>query len=59
MTPKRHKTRLLKILEQLKNEACSLLEDKHLKYPYKSLEEVELDIDHLVQDIEKTGLSKD
>ena len=56
MTPKRHKTRLLKALEKLKNEVCSLIEDEHLQYPYKSLLEVEHDIDNLVQEIERTGL---
>lgn len=58
MKPERHKTRLLKILENLKNEVCSLLEDGHLQYPYKSLPEVEHDIDNLAQEIERTGLIK-
>ena len=58
MTPKRHKTRLLKLLVKLKNESCSLIEDGHLQYPYKSLPEVEHDIDNLVQEIERTGLTK-
>ena len=56
MSPKRHKTRLLKQLENLKNEVCSLLEDGHLQYPYKSLPEVERDIDNLTEEIERTGL---
>ena len=56
MSPKRHKNRLLKTLMQLKTEVCSLLEDKHLRYPYKQLPEVEHDIDNLVQEIERTGL---
>ena len=56
MTPKRHKTRLLKVLEKLKNEVCSLIEDEHLQYPYKSLPEVEHDIDNLTKEIERTGL---
>ena len=58
MSPKRHKTRLLKLLEKLKTEVCSLLEDEHLLYPYKRLPEVEHDIDNLVQEIERTGLSE-
>ena len=58
MSPKRHKTRLLKLLERLKNEVCSLIEDEHLLYPYKQLDEVEHDIDNLVREIERTGLSK-
>ena len=58
MSPKRHKTRLLKLLTKLKNEVCSLLEDKHLQYPYKSLPEVEHDIDNLCQEIERTELAK-
>jgi len=56
MKPKRHKTKLLKLLESLKNEVCSLLEDGHLQYPYKQLPEVEHDIDNLVQEIDRTGL---
>ena len=58
MSPKRHKNRLLKVLTQLKNEVCSLLKDEHLQYPYKSLEEIEHDIDNLTQEIERTGLAK-
>jgi len=58
MSPKRHKTRLLKVLEQLKAEVCKLLEDEHLKFPYKSLEEVERDIDNLTYEIERTELLK-
>lgn len=42
----------------LREEVCKLLEDKHLKYPYKNLNEVEIDIHKLTQDIEKTELSK-
>ena len=58
MSPKRHKSRLLKVLTQLKTEVCSLLEDQHLQYPYKSLEEIERDIDNLTQEIERTELAK-
>ena len=58
MTPKRHKIRLLKILTQLKNEVCSLLKDEHLQYPYKSLEEIEHDIENLTREIERVGLIK-
>lgn len=58
MKPKRHKARLMKLLESLKSEACSLLKDGHLKYPYKSLSEVERDIDNLCQEIERTELAK-
>ena len=58
MSPKRHKTRLLKVLEQLKTEVCKLLEDEHLLYPYKQLTEVERDIENLIQEIERTGLAK-
>ena len=58
MTPKRHKTRLSKLLEKLKNEVCGLFKDGHLEYPYKSLPEIERDIDNLTQEIERTGLTK-
>jgi len=58
MTPKRHKNRLLGLLTKLKDEVCSLIEDEHLEYPYKSLPEIERDIDHLCQEIERTELAK-
>ena len=58
MSPKRHKARLLKLLENLKNEVCSLLEDGHLQYPYKQKDEVKQDIENLVQEIERTGLAE-
>lgn len=58
MTPARHKTRLLKTLTLLKNEVCNLLEDQHLQYPYKSLEEIERDIENLLREIERTGLAE-
>ena len=43
---------------KLKNEVCSLIEDEHLLYPYKSLPEIEHDIDNLVEEIQRTGLVK-
>ena len=58
MSPKRHKNRLLKAITVVKTEVCSLLEDEHLLYPYKRLEEVERDIDNFTFEIERTGLSK-
>ncbi len=58
MTPKKHKAKLMKLLERLKAEVCSLLEHEHLQYPYKSLTEVERDIDNLCQEIERTGLAE-
>lgn len=58
MTPKRHKNRLLRLIKLLRKEVGRLLEHKHIKYPYKNLSEVELDIDKLTQGIEKTELSK-
>lgn len=58
MTPKRHKKRLLRALTRLKREVRNLLRDKHLQYPYKSREEVERDIKHLCEEIERTELAK-
>lgn len=45
-------------MTQLREEVSKLMEHKHLKYPYKNLPEVEIDIHKLTQDIEKTELSK-
>ena len=58
MSPYRHKQKLLKLMTRLRDEVCNLLEDKHLLYPYKSLPEIEHDIDNLVEEIERTGLVK-
>jgi hypothetical protein len=58
MSPYRHKQKLLKIMIRLREEVCKLLEDGHLLYPYKSLPEVEHDIDSLTEEIERTGLAK-
>ena len=58
MKPAKHKAKLMKLLTKLKNEACSLIKDEHLQYPYKSLPEVERDIDSLCQEIERTELAK-
>ena len=58
MKAQRHKKRLLKILTQIRAEVCSLLEDGHLQYPYKCLEEVERDIENLSHEIERTELAK-
>lgn len=57
--PEKHKTRLLKLITKLREDVCSLLNDGHLEYPYKSLPEIERDIDCLVQEIERTELSKE
>jgi len=58
MTPRRHKNRLLKLTTKLREEVCKLMENGHIHFPYKDLKEVELDIHHLAQDIEKIELSK-
>jgi len=58
MTPKRHKNRLLKLMTKLREEVCVLVEHKHIKYPYKNLHEVELDIHDLTKEIERTELVK-
>ena len=58
MSPKRHKTRLLKLMTELREEVSRLQEEKHIKYPYKNLHEVELDIHDLTKEIERTELSK-
>jgi len=45
-------------MTKLRAEVCSLMEHKHLKYPYKNLKELEIDIHHLTQEIEQTELAK-
>jgi len=58
MTPQRHVNRLLKLMTMLREEVSKLVEEGHIKYPYKSLHEVELDIHDLTQEIERVELAK-
>jgi len=58
MSPKHHKNRLLKLMTVLRAEVGVLVEHKHIKYPYKNLHEVELDIHDLAQEIERKELTK-
>jgi len=57
MSPKRHKRRLLRLITKIKNEVCRLEEHGHIKYPYKDLHEVDLDISDLIHEIERTELA--
>ena len=58
MSPKHHKNRLLKLMTVLRAEVGVLVEHKHIKYLYKNLHEVELDIHDLAQEIERKELIK-
>lgn len=59
MKPKEHTKRLLKIMTALREEVCVLVEHKHVQScGYKSLHDVELDIETLTQEIEKMELLK-
>ena len=58
MKPGRHKNRILSLMTQLRAEVSVLVEHKHIEYPYKNLNEVELDMHDLVQEIERTALAK-
>ena len=58
MKPKHHKNRLLKLMTILRAEVCVLVEHGHIKWPYKSLHEVELDMHDLAQEIERKELVK-
>ena len=56
--PKVHKARLLKLMTQLRDEVSVIVEHKHIKYPYTSLNEVELNIHDLTKEIERVELAK-
>jgi len=58
MSPNRHKKKLLRLMTKLRYEVSRLQEEKHIKYPYKNLHEVEIDIHDLTQEIERMELIK-
>jgi hypothetical protein len=45
-------------MTKLRNEVSRLQEEKHIKYPFKALHEVELDMHDLTVEIERTELVK-
>lgn len=54
----RHRKRLLKYTTLLRDEVCVCMEEGHVKWPPKSLREVEQDIDGLLREIERLELIK-
>jgi len=58
MTPKQHKSRLLKLIVKLREEVCATVEHGHVKWPYKTLHEIELDMHDLEVEIERVDLVK-
>ena len=58
MSPNRHKKKLLRLMTKIRNEVSRMTEEQHIKYPYKNLQEVEIDIHDLTQEIERMELMK-
>ena len=56
--PKVHKARLLKLMTLLRDVVSVIVEHKLIKYPYTSLNEVELNIHDLTKEIERVELAK-
>jgi len=56
--PHVHKNRLLKYMTKVREEISIIEEHKHIEFPYKSLNEVEIDIHKLTQEIERRELAK-
>ena len=55
MKPDRHKNQILKLTALLRDEIMLAFEHGHIKWPMKSLHEVELDMDSLLREIERTN----
>ena len=58
MKAERHKKQMLKCLTLLRDEVCSCMEHGHIKWPPKTLHEIEQDIDDLLREIERIELVK-
>ena len=58
MKAAKHRKRLLEYVTLLRDEVCVCMEEGHIKWPPKSLHEVEQDIDGLLREIERTELVK-
>jgi len=58
MKPQKHRKRILKILAELSDEVIVCFEEGHLKWPPKTLKEVELDIDALLHELLRTEFTK-
>ncbi|MFW9894045.1 MAG: hypothetical protein ACFFFO_17710 [Candidatus Thorarchaeota archaeon] len=56
MSPKRHKTKLLRIMTHLRDAVSETLEHRHIKYPYPELHELEIQLHKMVQAIERQEL---
>jgi len=58
MKPERHKKEILKLIVLLRDAVMLSFEHGHIKWPPKSLHEVELDIDGLLREIERIEFLK-
>jgi len=58
MKASKHRKHLLKYTVLLRDEICLCIKEGHVKWPPKSLHEVELDVDGLLREIERTDLLK-
>ena len=54
----KHKKRLLKYLIKERDEICLCMEHGHIKYPPKRLADVELDINDVIRELERTTFMK-
>ena len=58
MKAAKHKKRLLKYMTLSRDEVCVCMEEGHIKYPPKRLADVELDINDVIHELERTTFVK-
>ncbi len=58
MKPAKHKKLILKHITNLREAVCQTMKEEHIRWPPKNLREVELDINDVIHEIERTELLK-
>lgn len=58
MKPRKHKKLILRLMTQLREAVCSAMEDGHITYPPKCMPEMEMEINDIVREIERTEFVK-
>ena len=58
MSPNTHKKRIAKLLERLRYELSLVYEEHHVEFPNKDMHEMELDINKVIQEVERVEFVK-
>lgn len=56
--PNIHKKRITKLLERLRYELSLVYEEHHVQFPNKDMHEIELDINKVIQEVERVEFTK-